>query len=325
LIGLLIWASGGSAWAHPAYELQALEPPPGHDRSCASGINDLGLIAGHADNEPAYPPRPVAVLWQGGQAVQIDTRGGTGEATAANRHGRVAGTMAPGPEGQARAFSFRQRSGVFHVLPGTNARAAAINDRGTIVGSIGEHPVRPFVYENGVMSLLDVPADHASAVGVNNAGVVLVMASWDGGSGGYVYENGVLTEIRPSAYVSGLNESGVVTGWRSGADGRNAILYAHGSLQVLPNPEGMSDCYGSALNDANVVVGTCDGDRSRINAIWRDGKVFDLFKLVTDGSADDWSPASVEGVNRSGQIVGCAWRREGSDWVLRGFLLNPVH
>ena len=58
------------------------EPLPGFDRSCASGINDQGLVVGYVDKEQDDPSRPVAVLWQDGQVLQIDTRGHTGAAVA---------------------------------------------------------------------------------------------------------------------------------------------------------------------------------------------------------------------------------------------------
>lgn len=324
-VGLLIWTCGHAASARPEYELTALEPAQGYDSSCASGINDVGQIVGESYNQGDYPSRPVATLWQGAQVIKLDTEGRVSAASAVNRHGRIVGTLEGLPDGNSRAFSLRQEKGLLHLLPGQHARARAINDRGVIVGAIGEYPTRAFVYERGSMTLLDVPAEWASGTGINNAGAMVVTASWEGGTGGFIYENGGLTDLGPSTSASAINASGVVAGWRHELGGHKAFLYVQGSMQPLANPVGMSDCYAKALNDVSVAVGFCEGGNTRIVVMWRDGRVFDLFDLLADDTAHAWSPSAANGVNRSRQITGCGWRTDGKgDMVRRGFVLNPI-
>lgn len=289
-VGLVIWACGAAAWAGPEYALTVLDPVPGHDASCASGINDVGQIVGESDNQADYPSRPVATLWQGGQVIELDTAGRVSKAAAINRHGRVAGTLEPVPDRGGRAFSLRPQKGLLHLLPGESARAWAINDRGVIVGGIGEFPRLAYVYDRGVMTLLDVPAEWAMATGINNAGAISITASWGEGYGGFVYESGVLTELGDGTDAVAINSSGIVAGSRSGRDGTKVFLFSKGSLLTLENPPGMTDCYARGLNDANVVVGFCQGGDTRVIAMWRDGKTFDLSKMLANAPPEHWSP-----------------------------------
>jgi hypothetical protein len=99
--------------------------------------------------------------------------------------------------------------------------ARAINDSGTIVGTIGVTPVtQGFIYQNGSWAKLDYPkADATTLVGISNAGVIIGNANFFATSTGtpFLYENGVFKKISPpntnGSYVAGMSlRSGLIVG-----------------------------------------------------------------------------------------------------------------
>ena len=99
--------------------------------------------------------------------------------------------------------------------------ARAINDSGTIVGTIGVTPVtHGFIYHNGSWAKLDYPkADSTTLVGITNADVIIGNANFFATSTGtsFLYENGVFKTISPpnttGSYVAGISvRSGLIVG-----------------------------------------------------------------------------------------------------------------
>jgi hypothetical protein len=99
--------------------------------------------------------------------------------------------------------------------------ARAINDSGTIVGTIGVTPVtQGFIYHNGSWAKLDYPkADATTLVGISNAGVIIGNANFFATSTGtpFLYKSGVFKKISPpntnGSYVAGMSlRSGLIVG-----------------------------------------------------------------------------------------------------------------
>jgi probable HAF family extracellular repeat protein len=98
--------------------------------------------------------------------------------------------------------------------------ARAINDSGTIVGTIGVTPLtHGFIYHNGSWAKVDYPnADATTLVGISNAGVVIGnSSSANGTSKAFLYNNGVFKVISPpnttGSYVTGMSlKSGLILG-----------------------------------------------------------------------------------------------------------------
>ena len=334
----LVWmiaVLSASASARPAYQLTELEPLPGYSSSCALGINDQGLIVGYSYNEQADPPDSMASMWRGAQVISLGTLGGSESlAAAVNRYGRVVGSSGV-PGGMGHAFSFRQDKSRLHdLLPGQEASAFALNDRGMVVGQLGSSS-EAFMMHHGVVTQLGTLGGESSwAAGINNDGTIVGVSQIRSDTGElrpFLYAHGAMTDLGSlggNAGATAINAAGVVVGWSeqagAGLDGppvQQAFVYSGGALQALENPPKMDTCSASALNDRDEVVGYCSAGLGPYRAVkWRGGKVYDLFRLIDDGVAGKWKSSTANGVNRRGQIAGCGWLEKGR----RGFALNPI-
>jgi hypothetical protein len=99
--------------------------------------------------------------------------------------------------------------------------ARAINESGTIVGTIGVTPVtHGFIYHKGSWAKLDYPkADSTTLVGISDADVIIGNANFFATSTGtpFLYKNGVFKIISPpnttGSYVAGISlRSGLIVG-----------------------------------------------------------------------------------------------------------------
>ena len=97
--------------------------------------------------------------------------------------------------------------------------ARAINDNGTIVGTIEPTPfTHGFIYSKGSWAQLDYPnADATELVGISNAGTIVGNESTDGTTIPFIYANGLFKFISPpntaSSFVAGMGlRSGLIVG-----------------------------------------------------------------------------------------------------------------
>lgn len=168
-----LWKSG------VATELGTL----GGSSSRASAINDAGVVVGNA--LLAGDATTHAFLYQNGQMRDLGTLGGAySSANDINSFGVVVGS-AQDASGRMLAF-MHDAMGMRPLLESTaTSSAAAINDRGAVVGLIDDGA---FLYDNGVVTRLDQ-----------------------------------LPEVRAAGWIalfpSGINERGWITGWGWHADG----------------------------------------------------------------------------------------------------------
>jgi len=177
-------------------------PAPAGATSCATAVNDNGMIAGRVNGE--------ITLWQDGVARGL---GVGGNVTGISDQGVLVGGMEDGgtnsiggkttrafmwsngrftdlgaPSGWASAIGidhanriavfangnlFMYENGVLRDLGASVTNAYGFNDRGEIVGmtSFGHGP-QEFIYDGTVHSIAGAPGD-GGAVAVNNAGQVL--------------------------------------------------------------------------------------------------------------------------------------------------------
>jgi len=204
------------------------------------------------------------------------------------------------------------------------SRATGINDRGQVVGS-SEVPFRddggpgedrgthPFLWENGVMTDLDV-GDFSGASAISNAGTVVVSSGRFDFGAAFVWRDGVLTQLKglggplDAAYAIGPN--GSVVGF-SVPDPSFATIHAvvwdkSGALTDLGTPPGVARSEARDINAAGQVVG--NGDHA---LLWSRGSVVDLGTL-----GGNFSFAT--GINSRGTIVGCS--RLAGDTITHAFI-----
>jgi probable HAF family extracellular repeat protein len=211
--------------------------------SYATALNEAGAIVGvtlRASGEQH------AFLYQDG-AVR-DLGAGTA-ARGINTRGDVVGTL----DTASGSSGFLYRAGILTALanPGTgrDGTAVGINDHGTVAGDAtsGADAAsrRPFLYQHGQMSELDMPNGH-SIVG-----------------------------------VSAINNAGQIAGYSTGPDGAmHALLYQHGAMQDLG---GLGDAHLDIhdLNEHGTLVGTASNeDDGLIPFMSLNGALVDLNTLL---------------------------------------------
>jgi probable HAF family extracellular repeat protein len=148
--------------------------------SVARVVNDAGLIAGTTygtDNQVH------GVVWlPSGDIFDLGVFGTQSSPSAINASGQVVGSRIVG--GVTRAFSWTLAGGIVDIAPpapGSQSFASDVNDAGTVVGTVNDHP---FVW--------------------THAGGLVVLGSLGGGSG--------------TGRASGINAGGVVVGTSTALD-----------------------------------------------------------------------------------------------------------
>ena len=215
------------------------------------GINDNGLIAGHAENgeiDPLIPDFPEirSVLWENGVIRDLGTLSGGYESysAAVNNKGQVVGVSDNAipdansmflPGYQARAFLWDKQNGMQDLgtlSGGTDANAALINEPGQVVGwsytSSAQSPNCPFPLatgsfiwdkKNGMIDLGNLGGTCTMASGLNNRGQVVGFSflAGDQVSHPFVWDraSGLIDLGTSGGSVSGasaINQSGEIAG-----------------------------------------------------------------------------------------------------------------
>jgi probable HAF family extracellular repeat protein len=285
---------------------------PGGANAQTVWITANGLVAGFSENGLIDPqtgqPAGVAVLWEGGKAINVGTvLGGTESlASAVNNRGQVVGfsnndipdafSLAGFPT-QTRAFLWQY--GVMRdlgTLGGPDASASFVNNHGQVAGfsytdsavnpSTGVPTTHPFLWENGKMTDLGTLGGTLSGSPLN------ITFGW-------------------------LNNRGDV----AGASNLAGDVTQHPFLWT--KSEGMKDLgtlggtfgYANWVNDSREVVGISSNlnDQALHAFFWRDGVMTDLETVGSDPDSE------AKSINFQGQVVGASFDlAAGAD--LHGFL-----
>lgn len=336
---------------------------PGGDAAAAFWITDNGLVAGQATNGVVDPLLPDfletrAVLWKGGQAIDLGTLDGNESgATSANNRGQVVGfatNTIPEPfpfsvlATQTRAFLWQD--GAMQDLgtlgSGNDSFAEFVNERGQVAGwsfinaitnpTTGLPTFEPFLWEHGTMQDLGtLGGTMGFPYGLNNRGQVIGASNLTGDPGcqifcqthPFLWDRGVLKDLGTFGgsfgFALGINDSGEVVGWTTNENDQAqlAFFWRDGVMTNLGTLNGDDCSVAFQINSKGQIVGNsfpCAGGPAH-GFLWQDGLMTDLNALLPPGSSlTPWGDGAV--INDRGDIAGVRVLPDGD---LHAFLLVP--
>jgi probable HAF family extracellular repeat protein len=145
-----------------------------------------------------------------------------------------------------------------------NSLIAAINDRGTAVGSAS--PGEVYVWNDGVPSALGIAGQ---ASGINKSGAIVGTTQTGPISRGgqflaFLYQDGVMHTLGTlggdESHAVAINDRGIVAGWSYTSPGTRAtrgFIYKDGIMTALPTLGGR-DSTAADINNHGVVVGMAE-------------------------------------------------------------------
>jgi probable HAF family extracellular repeat protein len=152
------------------------------------------------------------------------------------------------------------------VLPGaTSSNAAAINDRGDVVGNSNDHAFL-WTPNGGMQDLGTLPGDIASyGYAINDSGTVVGVSQGEAGNHAFLWtQAGGMKNLgnlggHNWAGATGINSSGAVVGYSHLADNitTRAFLWTQAAgMQDLGTLAGFAQSAANAINNAGQVAGT---------------------------------------------------------------------
>jgi probable HAF family extracellular repeat protein len=326
------------------YTVTDLGPLDGSTHSQAGGLNNRGSVIGFSTLLGDFQGLH-AVLWQRGVITDLGTLGGpnsrTNEDPGINDRGVVVGisdTSTPDPNGEdvcndgshLICLPFVWQNGAMTALPllgGNNGFAAAINNRGQIVG-MSETPnpdptCSPFflqieaaIWQNGhVQELPPLPGDpDGFANGINDNGQAVGLTGCaTGNTHAVLWQNGTAIDLGNLGGATGniafdINNRGQVVGQSdiAGDTTHHAFLWQNGVMTDLGTLYGLPVSLANAINSRGQVVGFSQdlNGTNNVPFLWQDGVLTDLNTLISAGSPLLLIQAL--GINDRGQIAGYA-------------------
>lgn len=228
--------------------------------------------------------------------------------TAMNNAGQIAGFVNTS-DGNSRAMLYS--GGVLHDLgtpQGAFSYANAINEAGAIAGTVVIDGVaHGFRYQNG--NLLDIGAN-MSGSGINAHGDVVGGHSTNTGTFGYVYHDGVVTQLPNlgtgiQGFAADINDNGVIAGssttdFISSPPPFHPYLYQGGNVSDLGDLDGRDVNLASAINNAGQIAGSSESRTDAHAFLYENGVLQDLGGF--GGTA-----VTVNDLNEAGTLVGTAF------------------
>lgn len=330
---VLIVSNGLSAEAAPGpYALSYLGDPPGGSSWAAEAyaINGDGVVAGQfrtsADSRASSPFVSV-----GGTVHSLGTPLGRvhSGARGINDLGQVVGLT---HEFDLDSRSFLWQQGIGHIdlgtLGGDQARALAINNAGTVVGSstTAAWEGHAFAYYAGVMHDIHQLGVETEARAISPNGTIV--GNWRTANfeeRAFVFRDGVMHDVDPlheheHAYANGVNDAGQVVGMGMAGEDFHAALWQDGVMHDLGALGGRRS-EALAINAQGQIVGrsAVKGDRTWHAFVYGDGRIWALTPLVVQGG-NGCKLQSADAINTRGQITGMAL----CNGQRRPYLLTPI-
>lgn len=274
------------------------------------------------------------------KAIDLGTLGGTyARAYAINNSGNIVGVSDP-TVGPARAtywekvsattWSIRQLGSAPNE---TQSGAAGINNAGVIAGwtyypgSDGIAQGDPVRWLSHASPPENLGSAGSEAGGINLAGQILMKMPVDGTSRGFLWENGVITDLGHLGGVQSagirINSAGDIVGYSRVIpfpDGRTrAVVWKAGVIRELPLlPGGTHDAFAYNINDAGIIVGVSPTAAGQPHAVRWVPAASEASGYRIEDLGLGYSVA--RGINSYGEIVGEYYK--GGAW--RAFYWHPV-
>ena len=242
-----------------------------------------------------------------------------------NSAGRIVGSVDLPNDGLAE-LAFVYENGTLTnlgAMPGGNiSEAVAVNENGQVVGQAwnfitGDPPFTPFLWQDGVMTFLNLPfGPKAKATDINDHGQIV---GWMGqadifDSHAYIWQDGDVNDLGlpPGAFActaTAINNAGQVVVFALFQDDKSSpvlicsFLWDDGqwiNLGILP---GYDRCFALDLNEAGQVIGYCSQSAQPNfvdSFLWQDGAMMRLDDLVVTETATVSFPCRI---NDAGQIA----------------------
>lgn len=300
-------------------------------RSKAMDINDHGTVVGYAQTDSGLDH---AVMWTGGQTIDLGTLGLWSFAYAVNNHDEVVGDSRASSDGHTHAVLWRD--GTIVDLGGVEGYettwAYDINDSDQIIGSSyhdpsGRDPGHTVMWKDSVLSDL---GSEMFLFSLNSEGTAVgcFHLGYDAGAfpcgGGVVWRDGKEALSGPPPLpappggwldIIAINDDGIVLAV-SAVEPYPVFLWDGHRATQLESPW-KRDIEPTALSPSGRRVVGIRTDRytGRSAAfLWENGRWTDLGALAEtalgeDIAANSWARA----INRRGQIVGYVWTVPGEE------------
>lgn len=315
--------------------------------SYASGINDLGQVAGSVSawsaSEGRGPNR--AAVFSAGGVTELGFLPGDNRSSASNINnaGAVVGSsdiIPPGPGYYSqRAFVHHGTMSDFGTSAYFYTSPNDINEAGQIAGGYFDtgagfpSQYRAFVYADGKMNDLGtLGGKHSYADAINDKGTAVGSSTLadDSTYRAFVYEDGVMKQLGtlggPGSSAFDINNHGQIVGYSNpaGSGRHHAFLYDDGVMTDIGEIGFLAQTmsYAIAINDGGDVLGYAQRSLSpwgRAYFLYSDGQVYDLETLLDP--AGGWTIEDVVGINDAGQIAINAYKQGVGYQALR---LDPV-
>jgi len=208
----------------------------------------------------------------------------------------------------ARTTSRSVISDLGALAPRTSTTALGINNRGEVVGFIGDERLRtrPFVIRAGKLVVLPILGGRLNtAIGINDQGQIADSSSLAGSkeSHAVLWSNGKLIDLGVrgvTSYASAINNRGQIVGWTQTSHGTRPVMWRGGKMTDLRMLHGADGGMANGINDRGQIVGTNYVGPGWLHAVlWDKGKITDIGSLAR---ADGNSVALK--INDRGQVVG---------------------
>ena len=196
------------------------------------------------------------------------------------------------------------------------SRIAAMSSAGHLVGRLFENANGPSVasggyfYDGMVTRIAFGPGQNrGAAMALNSRDQVVGWIQQGNEQHAFLWDHGVLRDLGTvsgaSTMATGINDSGVVTGWGGTTpfSGVSVIFRWDGEMHPLGCPAGTIHCEATAINARGDIVGQAlTAEKTEVAFLYRDGVFHRLDDLVQ--GAEGWHFILASSINDAGQIAG---------------------